>query len=286
MQRALTFHQYCRAAEPLAVRETLNLVGTPILLRFDVFGRTVGVARKDGEWRAVFIGHEGKHRDAPAITIPAGLPESELALFLGDLFHESASAERPDVIELSTAGSADVDPGSRRVIFLLGASGVGKTAVARYLEGREPWTDRVHYFDSIGVPPMTRMLEEYGSAEAWQQWATSQWVDRLLRKREALQLLEGQTRPSFVNQALEAAAPGIDPVVVLLNCSAEVRRRRLEGRGQPELANARMEAWSAYLSGQADALGLPVIETDEREVHEVAELVETVGLRGLPKGSL
>jgi hypothetical protein len=101
-----------------------------------------------------------------------------------------------------------------------------------------------------------------------------------------LQLLEGQTRPSFLNAALSASST-LDPVIVLLNCSAEVRQYRLsELRSQPELANPQMEAWSAYLRGQADALGLPVIDTDELGVPEVAACVEAIGLEGISAGSL
>lgn len=173
-----------------------------------------------------------------------------------------------------------------RAVFLLGASGVGKTSVAQHLESRAPWVGLVHYFDSIGVPSTDRMVEEHGSGEAWQKWATEQWVLHLAGSNERLQLLEGQTRPSFVREALESA-PGLEPILILLNCSEDVRRHRLtELRGRPELANPRMETWSAYLRGQADALGLPVIDTDELEIGEVAERVEAIGLRGLSVGAL
>lgn len=77
------------------------------MLRFDVFGREVGVLREDGRWTAVFIGRDGKNRAAPAIVIPPDLPSSELARFLGDLFHESAGPDRPDVIPLTPDGAAD-----------------------------------------------------------------------------------------------------------------------------------------------------------------------------------
>lgn len=89
--------------------ETLERPGirlTPIMLRFDVLGRGVGVLREDGRWRAVFVGREGKTRAAPAIAIPPDLPPSELARFLGDLFHESARPDRPHVIALNPEGSA------------------------------------------------------------------------------------------------------------------------------------------------------------------------------------
>ena len=76
------------------------------MLRFDVFGREVGVLREEARWRAVFVGREGKHRAAPSIAIPSSLPEAELGRFLADLFHESASPERPDVVPLNRPSSS------------------------------------------------------------------------------------------------------------------------------------------------------------------------------------
>lgn len=71
------------------------------MLRFDVFGREVGVVREDGRWRAVFVGREGKNRPAPGIVIPPEVRACELARFLADLFHEFARPDRADVIPLN-----------------------------------------------------------------------------------------------------------------------------------------------------------------------------------------
>ena len=70
------------------------------MLRFDVFGRQVGVVREGDRWTAVWVGSEGTHRPAPGIAIPPDLLETELRRFLADLFHESASADKPDVVLL------------------------------------------------------------------------------------------------------------------------------------------------------------------------------------------
>ena len=74
------------------------------MLHFDVFGRELGVVREAGAWRAFYIGPEGKHRAAPDVSIPPWLEESRIAQFLDDLFHESASPERPRVARLSRPG--------------------------------------------------------------------------------------------------------------------------------------------------------------------------------------
>src|SRR5262249_50551995 len=56
------------------------------------------------------------------------------------------------------------------------------------------------------------------------------------------------------------------------DCSPEVRATRLCGpRGQPELATARMDTWAAYLRGEANALGLPVIDTTALTVAEATQ---------------
>ena len=160
-----------------------------------------------------------------------------------------------------------------RVEFLIGASGAGKTAVALEIERRGNWSGAVHYFDRVGVPSAEEMERDYGGGEGWQRWATKRWVAELAGNDRQLQLLEGQTRPSFILEAA-AAHPALEPLIVLLDCTPEVRGQRLDGRGQPELANHQMNTWAAYLRGQADALGLPVIDTGDLSVHEVADRVE------------
>lgn len=70
------------------------------MLRFDVYGRKVGVVREEGGWSAVFLGESGKHRPAPGVIIPPWVTEDELVRYLADLFHEGASPERPEVVRL------------------------------------------------------------------------------------------------------------------------------------------------------------------------------------------
>lgn len=162
----------------------------------------------------------------------------------------------------------------RRVVFLVGASGVGKTTVARVLERRAPWKGHTHYFDTIEVPSNERMEVEFGSGEEWQRWATRQWVNRLTENDGDLQLIEGQTRPSFIREAAEPH-PDLDFRIILLDCTPEVRRHRLvELRQRPELATLRMDNWAAYLAGQAHALELPVLDTSHAGPEAIALEIE------------
>ncbi|MEJ2548351.1 MAG: AAA family ATPase [Gemmatimonadota bacterium] len=165
---------------------------------------------------------------------------------------------------------------ARHAVFLVGASGVGKTTIADVLQERAPWTGHTYHFDDIGVPSPEEMVAEHGSGETWQEWATHRWVERLAAAATPLQLLEGQTRPSFILRAIETH-PDLASRIILLDCTPEVRSRRLtEGRNRPELADDRMDRWAVYLRGQADALGLPVIDTSDGDPKSLADEVEQV----------
>ncbi len=152
---------------------------------------------------------------------------------------------------------------------MTGASGAGKTAAVRALEARGIAGLRCRYFDSIGVPGLEEMTRDYGSPDGWQAATTVEWVRRL-RMEGGRAVLDGQVRPSYILRALRDE-PMPEARIVLLDCSAAERARRLGERSQPELVTARMDAWAAYLRGQADALGLPVIDTTERSVEDVAD---------------
>jgi mRNA interferase MazF len=171
------------------------------------------------------------------------------------------------------------------ILVVTGASGVGKTASVAALEARALPGASCFYFDSIGVPTPEVIERDFGGGERWQAHATKQWIARLLAQGSPsiVNVLDGQTRPSFVRAALEGGLP-CRSRIVLLDCAPEVRRKRLASRGQLELANPGMDAWAAYLRGQADALQLPVIDTSSLAVEQVADAlqqqVETLGVTG------
>ena len=47
-------------------------------------------------------------------------------------------------------------------------------------------------------------------------------------------------------------------------------------RGQPELANPRMDCWAAYLRGQADALKLSIIDTSNDPLNKSLTKLELI----------
>ncbi len=156
-------------------------------------------------------------------------------------------------------------------LFVIGASGVGKTASVQALEERLLPGVRCHYFDSVGVPSTDEMVRDFGSTEEWQAAATRKWVERLASETTGeLAVLDGQMRPSFLMAALKAT-PLASYRILLLDCEPEVRLQRLTSRGQPDLVSHQMDMWAAYLRGQVDALDLPVLDTSTLALSDVVE---------------
>jgi energy-coupling factor transporter ATP-binding protein EcfA2 len=148
-------------------------------------------------------------------------------------------------------------------LVVLGASGAGKTTLVRRLAALALPGIGCYHFDAIGVPSAEEIAARVGEGESWQAWALDAWVARLARNedRVALAVLDAQVRPSAVRDAF-ARHGVVFGGMVLVDCGHAERNARLCGpRGQSELANPEMDTWAAYLRGQADALGLPIIDT-------------------------
>jgi hypothetical protein len=150
-----------------------------------------------------------------------------------------------------------------RIVVVTGASGVGKTAAVKRLEARNIAGVMCAFFDSVGVPPPEEMPPD------WQEKTTTDWVRRLAHTRADVAVLDGQTRPTFALRAFSEV--GIPGCVVLIDCARDVRNARLVARGHPELATDDMHAWAAYLCGQADALGLPRIDTTTLDIDQTTD---------------
>ncbi len=71
----------------------------PITL--DVFGRRMLAVSSKRGWEMFILGNEGKRRPMPDLVIPEHIKsEQELMRYLNDLYHESATPERPSVVQL------------------------------------------------------------------------------------------------------------------------------------------------------------------------------------------
>jgi hypothetical protein len=155
--------------------------------------------------------------------------------------------------------------------FLTGSSASGKTTLLREVARSAFPALAVRHFDDLGTPTREEMDAQCGGPAQWQDRNIRRWLRQIADSGEAgLHVLDGQAKPNVVLEAArECRFPAVR--VVLITCSHEERRRRLrESRIQPELDAPDMYAWAAYLHGQADALGLEVIDTTGKTAAESA----------------
>jgi len=161
------------------------------------------------------------------------------------------------------------------LVVLTGASGSGKTTLARAIAVRRGGQVEVHFFDSIGVPPVEQMIAEYGSGEGWQRVKTVEWMHRLapsvLSGRNVL--LEGQTRIAFLKEAV--AATGLAQYrIILVDCDDATRTHRLVAeRGQPELASPAVFSWAKFLREEAERGAHEILDTSTNSLDVCTERI-------------
>ena len=158
-------------------------------------------------------------------------------------------------------------------VVLTGASGSGKTTIARCVQQQHSATHEVVFFDSVGVP-----ATGHGNGESWQRATTMAWMVKIRGLLAAGRpvLFEGQMRIAFILEALaEAGITGAQ--VILADCSDHVRYARLRtDRHQPELANPTMLSWARYLREEARDAGFEILDTGR---HPLAECVDYISQR-------
>ena len=71
-----------------------------MFIKFDVFGKRMSVQRKDGEWLLFRESNTGVRARVYEVVIPAELEEAELATYLADIYHESATKKNLSAVRL------------------------------------------------------------------------------------------------------------------------------------------------------------------------------------------
>lgn len=159
---------------------------------------------------------------------------------------------------------------SPNIVTLTGASGSGKTVIARHCVKMRPSLD-VRHFDSIEIPHVSEMIKEYGSPEEWQRVTTHAWFGRLANATAPQILFEGQSRIEFIQSAI-ADHRLADCRVILIDCDDKTRLQRLTvDRQQPELATPDMLNWAAYLRMEASEAGCESLDTSHLTPEQSAQ---------------
>ena len=160
------------------------------------------------------------------------------------------------------------------ILVLTGASGSGKTTLLRAVEALEIPAVACFQCD-IALHDLPEEIRADG--EVAQDAILDHWVNHAFdRLGIELAVLDTQIRPQRA-QAMLRRLGVADHQVVLVECEQSEREARLRGpRGQPELANPRMENWASCLRGQADALALPIINTSGVPASASSALLQSI----------
>lgn len=167
------------------------------------------------------------------------------------------------------------------IILMTGASGSGKTTVAKALEREfSPAFISINYFDDIGVPSIEQMIRDHGAVEKWQEWATHAWIEKLVKlTSEKLVFLEGSFNPEFAVAKMQELDFN-KYHLICLHADKDMREQRLiQERLQPELVTQDMENFAQKLRAQTIAMNGIVLDTTNLSVQEIIQKI-----RGLIRG--
>ncbi|HEY9480802.1 MAG TPA: hypothetical protein VIR98_01045 [Candidatus Paceibacterota bacterium] len=165
----------------------------------------------------------------------------------------------------------------RRIIFITGASGSGKTSTLKKIEINGKNLYHFCYFDHFGVPSESEVLKEFGGWENWQKTIAHKWLDIIEKQSDELPtLFEGQLPPAYIEQLCREREIN-NYSVILIDCSEDERRYRLIQRKQPGLANKHMMNWARFLRSETEKRGWEIVDNTKLNENEgLVALEETL----------
>lgn len=157
------------------------------------------------------------------------------------------------------------------IVFLTGASGVGKTSIVEKME--QAYGDHgfeYFHFDSIGIPSAAEMA----LIDNWQEQTTHEWIERLINRVGADTIIfEGSTSMEYIRSGF-AKYNYEDYLIVLIDCEeATMCKRLIEFRKQPDLVNEDMKNWLRYLRDQAKQFSVESINTSSHTIDEAVNIL-------------
>jgi dephospho-CoA kinase len=164
----------------------------------------------------------------------------------------------------------------KKLIFILGASGSGKTTTVKKIEAKHRDEYYFCYFDQPRVPSEEEMKEKYGSWEVWGIERTNEWIKQIKENyiENRVTIFDVHTHPINIENACKEF--GItDYAIILLDCSDDERKRRLIQRGQPELITASLPTWAQLLRDEGIKRNLYYINNTGLAPEEGFRKVET-----------
>lgn len=152
---------------------------------------------------------------------------------------------------------------------MTGASGVGKTTIARTIRRLHPEIS-VFLDEELARPTeefMTSIGLTVGPGGPFQRGFALYSIPAIAETSQRPVLLDCQCRIAFLQEAITTGQI-TDVRIILVECDDPTRDGRLHGRGSPELAHEQMRNWSRYLHQEAIQAGLEILDTGVLSLDE------------------
>lgn len=164
-----------------------------------------------------------------------------------------------------------------KLYFVIGASGAGKTTATTTLQNKRQDIQFCYPDKEQKVPSTEEMIEQYGSTDNWQKEKTIEWVKNIKEKylKDKPVVLDTQTRCEFIEIACNKNTIK-DYQVILFNCEDTIRNKRIHTRGQPHLANPKMDDWARFLREDIIKHNGIMIDTSTLTIEEMTTELEKV----------